>query len=159
MKFNSPLPILAEEMLNRGNTRHQNRLCFPRLPGGRFATFFAQAKKVMRKTMNVCISNFFQRNPPTESLGPSGNSSHRRFKSSVHHSRPDASVGTPPLRRSNDSFGESFGHSGGYGRTCLHVFILRFTDEQVLNNLLQVDEKISRWIEKKENEKVYSPCT
>jgi hypothetical protein len=28
MKFNSPLPILAEEMLNRGNTRHQNRLCF-----------------------------------------------------------------------------------------------------------------------------------
>jgi hypothetical protein len=33
MKFNSPLPSrwqsgLAEEMLNRGNTRHQNRLCF-----------------------------------------------------------------------------------------------------------------------------------
>jgi len=25
---------------------HQNRLCFPCLPAGRFVTFFAQAKKV-----------------------------------------------------------------------------------------------------------------
>jgi very-short-patch-repair endonuclease len=32
--------------------------------------------------------------------------------------------------------------------------ILRFTDEEVLNNLLQVEEKIKKWIEEKEKQKI-----
>ena len=32
--------------------------------------------------------------------------------------------------------------------------ILRFTDEEVLNNLTQVQEKIMKWIEEKEKQKI-----
>jgi very-short-patch-repair endonuclease len=32
--------------------------------------------------------------------------------------------------------------------------ILRFTDEEVLNNLTQVEEKIVKWIEEKEKQKI-----
>ena len=32
--------------------------------------------------------------------------------------------------------------------------VLRFTDEEVLNNLSQVEEKISKWIEEKEKQRV-----
>jgi len=33
-------------LVEGGKDPHQNRLCFPCLPAGRFVTFFAQAKKV-----------------------------------------------------------------------------------------------------------------
>jgi len=32
-------------MVSQGQLLHRNRLCFPCLPAGRFAPFFAQAKK------------------------------------------------------------------------------------------------------------------
>jgi len=32
--------------------------------------------------------------------------------------------------------------------------ILRFTDEEVLNNIVQVEQKISNWIEEKEKQNV-----
>jgi len=46
MKFSFSSPILAAEKFNRNLPMHQNRLCFPCLPAGRFVTFFVQAKKV-----------------------------------------------------------------------------------------------------------------
>ena len=74
MKFNSPLPILAEKMLNRGNTRHQNRAVLSP-PTGRQVCYFLCTSKESNEKDDECL--YLQ----ISACGTQCNSSHRRFKS------------------------------------------------------------------------------